>query len=1045
MPKTKLFRPSEIGLRPARLVFAEQPDWLKWNVAALDKKGETRKQTKLLENVEKQEAGRKISDETKEKIREEHTKIDFERLERSGLLYRRDGVGKAFEIQELDDSKRYVHLKVTRAEAIAIAEYVQQHVINKGSIEHALDQLGFGSNKRTIETKKEKIPTAKPYGEFIAKLPPKVRKLDETTDQKRLDITAKLEAIKDPSLYSVESANKLKKLIESLRGSSDLGSWKKFIKDALDFVDSVEKYHGKEKIEESAKKEFAVEDLMKNGGEHKESLKQLYGDVITINAKENLRDPNNFDKKIGKAKPGERFVIVRDGGNHPRLGDKYKYKIVRKIGKNGEPEGDEYKLCVNDGKRVSVGIPEDIKQLFCLDGKKPDLKNREAMRKFRSMSTRQFESWVNQSGLADPEKQKLIAAFKVLDVSYGRVVRGNSLERLAALNTSTKRGGAENVKNLFAEKIGFKSKWNVLYYNFSKEKLGKDPERNKRNKNAVESILRGGTVFMLRVDQETHGRGREAFIDTSDGDAWADNIDAPKYLREKENYIYKYLEVEGGEKEAVLKKYLKQNDVTNDLDQYQVAQVEIPNCENPAIVVKELKEPEKPAEFAGELPSYKPETVPVEKVCGPAVAHLFEDHAGNIFEKEFTKEEKNEKLDSEVIAAQTEKLKDDRIKIVRNPEGVAKIKVVRESEEVVASEVLDIKLKRQLSGGVAQILGRKDHEKEYEYKYEDNEKDLEKWGEKISKKGGEKNEVRFNRYLNEIGAELDAIDRKSYKKTGEYIEARLKAFFEWRKTKLDAIESEKWWSRNSLRTKEKKILRMVEHALKFKIGNFEDLTEKVGRQNEAYELLSYKDKFAETTGDKTLSQFVDKIGWGISKTIAKIFIEKGYLEKTKKGYKVLGENKKVIEVIDEILADLDIAKKPFFVGKGVLIPHAKGDTLSMYRLISRSKETRPGSRFAKKLEKFVEALQGGKWKTWEELTHSYAYKDVFDNPKEFKTFLSFVRTHSSEVCAAHYNLPTGKFQEVYEFFEAVAGQEGGGPECEATGGVDAGGSGPDNL
>ena len=65
----------------------------------------------------------------------------------------------------------------------------------------------------------------------------------------------------------------------------------------------------------------------------------------------------------------------------------------------------------------------------------------------------------------------------------------------------------------------------------------------------------------------------------------------------------------------------------------------------------------------------------------------------------------------------------------------------------------------------------------------------------------------FNRYLNEIGAELDAIDRKSYKKTGEYIEARLKAFFEWRKTKLDAIESEKWWSRNSLRTKEKKILR----------------------------------------------------------------------------------------------------------------------------------------------------------------------------------------------------------------------------------------------
>ena len=202
-----------------------------------------------------------------------------------------------------------------------------------------------------------------------------------------------------------------------------------------------------------------MKELMEGGaGEYKESLNELYGDVVTINKTENLRDPSNHDTKLGRAKAGERYLIIRDGGNHPRLGDKFKYKIVKKIGKNGKQEGKEYKLCVNDGNRVLTGVPEDVKRLFGLDGK-IDLKDKETMRKFRRGSTQQFEEWVSQSELNPAKKAELIAAFKVLDVSYGRVAHGSSLERAYALDRSAKRNGGKKVKELFAKKLDFGMSW----------------------------------------------------------------------------------------------------------------------------------------------------------------------------------------------------------------------------------------------------------------------------------------------------------------------------------------------------------------------------------------------------------------------------------------------------------------------------------------------------------------------------------------------------------------------------------------------------------
>ena len=330
--------------------------------------------------------------------------------------------------------------------------------------------------------------------------------------------------------------------------------------------------------------------LKKNGTQKYEKNLEVVYDTLTIEKVENLRDVKSF-KGIGKANVGEKYKIIRDGGDHPRLGDKYKYKIVQKIGANGQPEGQEYKLCINDKGSVSGGVPNAVADLFAL--KKEDLTDPAKMRKLRRASSAEFQESVEESDLSSAEQEELIAVFKVLDVSYGRVANGNSLEREAVLSKQTKNLGGRKVEKLFADKLGFGMKWNVLYYNFSAEKLGKTPEKYKPK---VQNILRGGEVFMLRVDQKSHGGKLEARIDQSNGDAWADSIDAPKTLRPKEKYIYKYLEIRGeSEKTKILKKYLKKDNVdSNEIANYQIAQVEIPNCENPAIVIKKKPTPVAP-------------------------------------------------------------------------------------------------------------------------------------------------------------------------------------------------------------------------------------------------------------------------------------------------------------------------------------------------------------------------------------------------------------------------------------------------------------------
>jgi len=124
-------------------------------------------------------------------------------------------------------------------------------------------------------------------------------------------------------------------------------------------------------------------------------------------------------------------------------------------------------------------------------------------------------------------------------------------------------------------------------------------EKSSKNKTAIKNILEGDSkVFMLRIDREEHNGNFDSRIEETRGAAWIADLDVPQKLRnagknKNPEYIYKYSKIfDPKQKTEILKKYLpgKKFDQAN----YKIAQVEIPNCENPAIVIKK-KPTQRPA------------------------------------------------------------------------------------------------------------------------------------------------------------------------------------------------------------------------------------------------------------------------------------------------------------------------------------------------------------------------------------------------------------------------------------------------------------------
>lgn len=465
-------------------------------------------------------------------------------------------VGTAVQVEE--GHFKLVHASESAVKLVLAQQKIAGNKIDSESLVKICVEAGFDVDAKTYE--KDKIPTARPFSEVFKE------------GAAELKVDAVINVPKEESAAAIRE---------------------------LEIVDAAPKQVGAP----------SVETLLNGGGaKYQKYLEVVYGAESNepmnfvpgkFRAKEALKVLTDQGKRSGLVASGKEIEIVAVEKNKFNKGEKRVWGQLQ--------EGGWVALSYADGKRLNVenpsakkkGVPAEVAALFNLTAE--DLGNPAKMRKLRLGSSQQFEQEVNASSLLPAQKAELIEVFKVLDLSYGRVAKGNSPEREIALNKQVKGlTGGKRVEELFAEKIGFGMRWNVLYHDSSAEKLSANPNENKQD---VEDILRGGEVFMLRVDQKTHGGKLEARIDQWEkGDPLAKNIDAPKTLRPKETYIYKYLEISDKKDKAdILKKYLKKDSISLDeVANYKIAQTEIPLCENPAIAIKNIEAPK---------PVVKPEPV----------------------------------------------------------------------------------------------------------------------------------------------------------------------------------------------------------------------------------------------------------------------------------------------------------------------------------------------------------------------------------------------------------------------------------------------------
>ncbi|MCF7846262.1 MAG: hypothetical protein K9L85_03405 [Candidatus Peribacteraceae bacterium] len=204
----------------------------------------------------------------------------------------------------------------------------------------------------------------------------------------------------------------------------------------------------------------------------------------------------------------------------------------------------------------------------------------------RNFSSAEFAEKVRASKLTKAQKTELIEAAIKLDVTVtNRRVResgkgrGVFLERQAAQSAN----GGKEVQKLFAQRIGAQLELKDFYK--------PTPEKAVANKGKIKDILGGeSSVFMLRIDRMKAGGKFDSRIEETRGAAWLEDVEAPQKLRSTKEYAYKYAEISDPKQKAeILKKYLAGREANP--NNYQIAQVEIPNCENPAIVIKKIEAP----------------------------------------------------------------------------------------------------------------------------------------------------------------------------------------------------------------------------------------------------------------------------------------------------------------------------------------------------------------------------------------------------------------------------------------------------------------------
>lgn len=329
--------------------------------------------------------------------------------------------------------------------------------------------------------------------------------------------------------------------------------------------------------------------LEKNGtAKHEKLLDQVFDSSETVESgvtefqmkrKMNLRDSKGTLAGSIAAKTKIRIEKV-ELGKFKKFGEKRAWgKIegedqwVALTGENGSGRNAEK---LGD---IQKDIASTAREFF----KNPNYENR------HNFSSIEFTEKVNASNLSPEQKTELIETAIKLDVTVtNRRIkesgegRGIFLEKNAMRNAN----GKKDIQKIFLKKIGAGIETKGFYE--------VEPKASTENKGKIQEILGGESeVFMLRTDRsETNGKLFDSRVEKTRGAIWLEDLDVPKDLRQDENYKYKYAEITGApQKTEILKKYLEKDSISRaEASQYQIAQVEIPNCENPAIVVKKVHE-----------------------------------------------------------------------------------------------------------------------------------------------------------------------------------------------------------------------------------------------------------------------------------------------------------------------------------------------------------------------------------------------------------------------------------------------------------------------
>jgi len=565
-------------------------------------------------------------------------------------------------------------------------------------------------------------------------------------------------------------------------------------------------------------------------------------------------------------------------------------------------------------------IPVEIARVFNLSGEinadklkaDPEYAKKVLDGVFRAGSTSEFQAKVRAAQEANKDNasysqalEETLAAFKVMDITYGNVNRGDSLEKrlITMENGANKLPGLKgfSAQKLFADPdkgVGVDTNWQEFYAK------PPTPEKSKLNKIKIESILNGGEVQMLRVDRETHGsKNFKAFIDRMPGGALKNSLDVPQTVRGEKEYVYKYQALSGAEAQAAIANYRKNHSELEKFlavlspeqitQSFKVAQVEIPNCENPAIVVQpKFKEIPVPAPVATQ------EAVKCRQAI--SVIRAFRNVPGGfslIFRPLdwFTPDsEKNYLADPAIL----------------DKDG----KVLRESEYLNASKRLDIKYEKRLNNEVNDIA-KKGSQTVSEFLK----------AEVMFEGNKTNNAVAADILMRGLGAEMRKAEEG--KTPAEAFTARATALKEWRET------SKKIGCSN----------RLIQLAEFMYQENFDTkgLAATLDRENTAFSLLKFKEKWGETLAGNRREKDKDKgplTFTDLEKELPQAYKELiAALEKAtglpKENFTLLG-SREVNKVIEEALygEKLNIKHPPEFVGDFVVIPPHQDGKINMYHL-----------------------------------------------------------------------------------------------------------------